>query len=141
MKFMGSRQAVELPPIKLIYVQHNIYRRKCSCGCCTEESFPQGASAPVSYGPSVEGLVGCLHARQFIPYARMQEFFTDVLGLPLSAGSLFIIIQRLATKAKLGYERIRQQLEHTDSGGSDEASAKVNGQKHWMWAWQSALLT
>lgn len=45
---------------------------------------------PVSYGPNIEGLVGQLHARQYLPFKRMQELFNEVMGTKISEVAEYI---------------------------------------------------
>lgn len=87
---LGSRQIIETPPIKPVIVQYNIYGKVCNCVHCTEATFPESISAPVSYGTSVHGLAAYLHTRQ-LPYERMKEFFNDVLNISMSGGTLLIL--------------------------------------------------
>jgi transposase len=76
---MVSRgQLIELPPIKPFYIEHQIYSRICSCGHCTRASFPQGVSATIKYGSSVEAMIAYLHARQYIPIPAVWfTYFTE----------------------------------------------------------------
>ena len=37
----------------------------------------------MQYWPNVESLLGYLHARQYLPYARTKQFLKDVIGLPI----------------------------------------------------------
>lgn len=138
---IGSRQTVEIPPIKPLIVQHNVYRKICNCGHCAVAAFPKNITAPISYGSSVQGLVSYLHTRQYLPYERMKEFFNDVLGISVSGGSLRNLIHRTADKALPYYEEIKNRLLTSSVVGSDETSVKVNGSKHWMWTWQNSHLT
>ena len=51
-------------------------------------SVPLDVTQPTQYGPGVKALAVYLHEYQQMPMARTQEFFTDVLHLPLSEGTL-----------------------------------------------------
>jgi transposase len=82
--FISSRQIIDVPPIMLKRIEHQIFKKQCSCGYTMESNFPQYIANPVQYGPNVEALVGYLHTRQYLPYGRMQEFLKDVMGLPVS---------------------------------------------------------
>lgn len=139
--FISSRQLVDIPPIMLKRIEHQIFKKQCSCGHLMESSFPGYVANPVQYGPNVEALVGYLHTRQYIPYARMQEFLNDVMGLPVSVGGVHNILQRLAKKAKPFYDTIKERIELATCVGTDETGVKVNGKKHWMWTWQNDKLT
>lgn len=136
-----SRQQIDIPPIKPICVEHRIYRKTCSCGHQMESKFPTNITAAVQYGPGVESLVGYLHARQYLPYHRMQEFFKDVMNLPVSVGGINNILKRLTKKALPYYQTIKERIENAVFVGTDETSVKVNGNKDWIWTWQNEDLT
>ena len=139
--FLSSRQLVDIPPIKLRRIEHQIFQKQCSCGHIMESSFPSYVTSPIQYGPNVEALVGYLHTRQYVPYARMQEFLNDVVGLDVSTGGIHNILQRLAKKAKPFYDKIKERIELATCVGADETGLNVNGKNHWTWVWQNKELT
>lgn len=136
-----TRQVIDIPTIKPVCTAHRIYRRTCSCGHNMDSSFPAHLTAKVQYGAGVESLVGYLHARQYLPYQRMKEFFTDVMGLGVSVGGINHILKRLTQKALPHYQQIKERLYNAVFIGTDETGVKVNGAKDWMWTWQNDDLT
>lgn len=136
-----TRQLIDIPVIKPVCIEHRTYRKTCPCGHSMESSFPAHVAAKVQYGPGVESLAGYMHARQYMPYKRMEEFFTDVMGLPVSVGGINNILKRLVQKATPHYEQIKQRITQAVFVGTDETGVKVNGQKDWMWVWQNEGLT
>lgn len=136
-----SRQVIDIPVIKPVYTEHRVYQRTCSCGHQMESSFPAHLKAKVQYGPNVESLTGYLHARQYFPFKRMQEFFTDVMCIPVSVGGIDYILKRLTAKALPYYEQIKERVCKAVFIGTDETSLKVDGNMNWMWAWQNEYLT
>jgi len=135
------RQVVDIPPIVPEYTEHRTYKVTCTCGHSTETAFPVGINAPISYGPNVEATIAYLHTRQYIPFERMSEYFSDVCNLPISQGTICDILERFARKAAPAYQLIAKELEAGKVVGSDETGAKVNGKKGWFWTWQSNLAT
>ena len=136
-----TRQVIDIPVIKPQCTEHRIYRKICKCGYNMDSDFPSHLTAKVQYGAGVESLAGYLHARQYLPYGRMKEFFTDVMGLPVSVGGLNHILKRLTQKAIPHYQQIKERLYQSVFIGTDETGVKVNGQKDWMWTWQNEGLT
>ncbi len=136
-----TRQLIDIPVIKPVCIEHRIYRKTCRCGHNMESRFPSHITAKVQYGAGVEALVGYLHARQYLPYQRMKELFTDIMGLPVSVGGINNILKRLTQKALPHYEQIKDRLYNSIFVGTDETGVKVNGQKDWMWTWQNDDLT
>ena len=139
--FIASRQIIDVPPIMLKRIEHQIFKKQCSCGHTMESNFPQYIANPVQYGPNVEALVGYLHTRQYLPYGRMQEFLKDVMGLPVSTGGINNILQRLAKKATPFYDNIKERVQQATCIGTDETGLNIDSKKHWMWVWQNNKLT
>jgi len=124
---VASRQVLDIPTIVLQCTEHQVYKRVCSCGHHMQGSFPTYANAAIQYGPNTEALVGYLHTRQYLPYQRTKEFLQDVMKLPISTGGINNILQRLAGKAQLAYEQIKQRIEQATVVGADETSMNING--------------
>jgi len=139
--FVERKQLIDIPIIKPIYKEYRIYSKTCCCGHTTVSKFPQGMKAPIQYGASVEAMVSYLHSRQYLPFQRMEEFMNDVLGLPISEGGLHCLLGRFTDKARYIYQEIKNRIERSESIGTDETGAKVNGKKHWYWTWQTEDLT
>jgi transposase len=139
--FVASRQIIDLPPILLKRIEHQVFKKQCHCGHMMESNFPSYVANPVQYGPNVEALVGYLHTRQYLPYGRMQEFLKDVMGLSVSTGGINNILQRLVKKAMPFYDKIKERLEQATCIGTDETGQNINGKKYWMWTWQNDKLT
>ncbi len=138
---VSTRQLLDIPPIVLKRIEHQVYKKQCSCGHTMQGNFPQHVACSVQYGPNVETLVSYLHARQYMPYSRMQEFLKDVMGLPISTGGIYNILQRMAKKATPMYQQIKLKIEQAAYIGADETGVNINGKNHWAWTWQNAKLT
>lgn len=140
-ELISKRQIVDIPPISPQYIEHRIFRSVCKCGHQTETVFPAGINSPISYGPNIEATIAYLHTRQYIPFERMSEYFSDVCNLPISQGAICDILERFAQKATPAYQLIAQKVEDSHVIGSDETGAKVNGKNGWFWTWQSKSAT
>ena len=137
----GRRQTVDIPPIKAVWREYRAYARQCGCGSRTVADFPKGVDSPVSYGNGAEGLVAYLHARQYLPFARMREMFRDVFNIGISEGGIHYLLERFSDKADPMYAAIRERVAASKVVGTDETGAKVDGKKHWLWTWQTPGLT
>ena len=47
------RQVFDLPPVTVKVTEHQLIERECGCGHRTRGAAPEGAQAPVQYGPRV----------------------------------------------------------------------------------------
>ena len=140
--FVGKRQVYDIPPIKINVTEHRVFEHTCSCGSKTKASWPQEASAPVCYGSNIISLIGYFHTRQYIPFKRMQEIFSDIFHAPISQGGIGYLLEKLASKAAPAYQIIKEKIQRTSNAvGSDETGIKINGDKHWGWTWQSPEAT
>ncbi len=143
MEYVGKRQVMDIPPIKVHVTEHQIFKNQCVCGHITQSDFPLIANAPVSYGNNIESLIGYLHTRQYIPFKRMQEILNDVFNAPISEGGIHYLLNKLVHKAEPAYELIKQKLLSNSklAVGADETGLKVAGDKHWAWTWQNREAT
>jgi len=135
------RQVVDIPPIIPQYIEHRIFSCECSCGHITESSFPIGVNAPISYGSNIESVIAYLHTRQYLPFDRMREYFSDVCNLSISTGAISDILKRFSEKSLSSYEVIAGKVKNSFVIGGDETGAKVNGKRGWFWTWQSKMAT
>lgn len=140
-KLTSRRQVVDLPTITPLYTEHRVFQKKCTCGHKTSGSFPSGVAAPISYGPQTSAVIAYLHTRQFVPLARISEFFISVYHMPISQGTICGILDRLAEKARPAFELIKQAVWKSSVVGSDETGVKVNGELNWIWTWQTQNAT
>jgi len=138
-EYVGKRQVFDIPEIKIKVTEHQVFKKRCSCGHETICEYPDGVKAPVSYGNNIESLIAYLHARQYLPFKRMQEFFNDVFHLSISEGGIHYLLNKFVRKAQPAYDMIKQKLLINNNlpVGSDETGVKVCGNKHWAWTWQN----
>lgn len=140
-EFVSRRQIVDIPPIEPVFTEHQIFKKVCNCWYCNVSEFPTEVAHPISYGTNIQATIAYLHTRQYLPFSRMSEFFSDFCNLPISQGTIFNLLNKFAQKAQPAYELIAQKLETEKVVGSDETGIKINGKKGWFWTWQSNLLT
>lgn len=137
----SKRQVLDLPVIIPACTEHRSYQKTCPCGNKNRASYPENVNAPVQYGSGIETIVSYLHARQYVPYRRMKELLKDCFGIDLSEGSIDNIIMRFSRKAAPVYSMIKAAVSNSPVIGADETGAKVDGNKHWVWTYQTEELT
>jgi transposase len=139
--FIQRRQVVDIPPIIPEFTEHRIFEKTCPCGHHTKATFPINVNSPISYGANIQATAAYMHTRQYLPFERMSEFFSDVCNLEIAQGTLCSLLKRFAQKAQPAYELIAQKVENATVVGGDETGAKVNGKKGWFWAFQNKVVT
>jgi transposase/FtsZ-binding cell division protein ZapB len=139
---LTRRQIVDIPPVSLMYTEHQIYECCCpACGTKNIGDFPEDVTAPIQYGPRIEANVGYLSVYQCLPYKRICALFKDFWGIRLSQGSVDNFLKKLSKKATPAYDDIKTRILQSPVVGADETGTRVNGKKHWFHVWQTNLLT
>lgn len=140
-KFIDRRQVFDIPEIKPIVTEYQIFEKKCTCGHISQGDYEKGVNSPVSYGKNTQALIGYMSARQYIPYKRLEELLQSVFGLSICQGSIKNIISKLSSGLEPTYETIRQSVINSQVIGADETSVNINGKNHWAWTFQTQLAT
>ena len=135
------RQVFELPQIRLVVTEHVAERRRCRCGCTTKAEFPSEAIAPACYGPSVRALAAYMAVHQILPMDRMAQLFSDVLGAPVSVGSLANMVAEAADATGPFLEATRQLLRDAPVVHFDETGGRATGRLHWVHSASTGRLT
>ena len=135
---VGRSQVTELPPLRPVVVEAHQYAVRCpGCGTRTVAAYPEGLEPRRTFGPNLEALLGYFHQRHHIGYERLVEVCRDVFGLTISQGGIDNALRRLAERARPRYQEIRETVRGSPVINSDETGARVNGQTHWQWTFQT----
>jgi transposase len=97
--------------------------------------FPDGVNSPIQYGVGVKAHAVYLSQYQLLPYNRIEEYFTEQLNIPISAGSIFNFNKQAATLvASSGAEQhIKQALQSSHLAlHVDETGINIDGKRRWL---------
>lgn len=136
-----ARQVFELPEIALRVIEHALEHRRCGCGTVTMADAPAGVRAPAQYGPGVRAFATYLLAAQHLPLARTAELLTELLGAPISQGSLAGWYADAATGLDGVDAVLHDALAGADVLGADETGIRVDGALGWVHAARTDALT
>ena len=136
-----TRQVFELPRARPFVTEHHLERRRCRCGCEQKAAPPPEATAPACYGPGVRALACYLAVYQHLPYERMAELFSDVLGMEVSVGALASMVSDAGGRLGCFLEVVKDLLKEAPAVHFDETGARVAGSLHWVHVASDALLT
>lgn len=137
-----TRQVFDVPmPILPMVTEHQLIGKNCSCGHCCQTDFPKEVRSRVSCGENVRTLVTYLSCIHYIPYKRLTEVLRDCFSITLSQGTIDNILKDASDKSLVAYNEIRNRVELSKVVGADETGENINGELHWMWAWQTNKLT
>jgi transposase len=135
---VGTSQVIELPPVQAVVLEAWRYAATCPhCGTTTAAEYPAGFEPTRVFGPHLEALWTYLHEQHHVSYARLATLGWDLWHLGISQGALANALRRGATRLRPEAGAIREQVRASPTIGSDETSARVNGQTHWQWVFQT----
>ena len=96
------------------------------CGTAVRAGFPEGVNAPVQYGPGVQAAALYLGGYQLIPYQRLSETFAELLGCPLSPGTLANFVKRGGKNAAAAMVPVRDALVRAPVAHADETGCTLH---------------
>jgi transposase len=136
------RQVRELPPVRLVVCEHRALHVRCPrCEQVSVGSFPAEAPSRAQYGPRLRALAVYLLEQQLVPYARVRELFADLIGAPVSLGTLLRWVQQSAETLRPVEEAIKTALVSAPVVHSDETGVRRAGRLAWAHVASTARLT
>ena len=97
--------------------------------------FPNDIKRHIQYGSSIKAHAVYLSQYQLLPYKRIEEYFSDQLDIPISAGSLFNFNKQAfdLVSSSGAQEAIKQALRSSQSAlHADETGINVAGKRWWL---------
>jgi transposase len=134
----GRHQVTDIPPISPLVREVVRYGRYCpACGTYQCADAPKGFEPGRVFGENIERLVVYLHHAHPLSYQRVQHILREVCGLDLSQGALVNVVKNSAFRLKNATKHIQAQVKQAAVIGSDETTARLDGQRHWQWVFQT----
>jgi len=135
---VGRHQIIDLPRIRPVVRELVRYGRYCpECQTYQRAAVPEGYEHGQVFGPNLKGLVLYLHYTHPLSYERVQTMLHDLTDLQLGVGTLVNIVKQGQTSLQQAAKGIHKQIQQADVVGSDETGARVDGQNHWQWVFQT----
>ena len=97
--------------------------------------FPDGVNSHIQYGSNIKAHAVYLSQYQLLPYNRIEEYFSDQLDIPISAGSLFNFNKQAfdLVKSSGAEEIIKNALRSSMSVlHVDETGINIAGKRCWL---------
>ncbi len=127
------RQVLDLPPKRVLVIEHQAQQKCCpACHQISLAAFPDDVRAPVQYGAALGAVGVYLVQQQLLPYERACEVVEDLLGPPMSVGTLQELVQRCAQQLAPVEQQIKAALSRAEVLHQDETGLYVAGKRHWM---------
>jgi transposase len=136
------RQVRDLPAVRLVVREHRALHVRCpQCAQVSVGQFPPEAPSRAQYGPGLRALGVYLLEQQLIPYARVRELFTDLLGAPVSMGTLERWVRQAAQTLQPVEEAIKGALTQAAVLHNDETGVRRAGALAWAHVTSTSRLT
>ena len=88
-------------------------------------------------GANVSAMIAFMKGGCHMSYSTIQQFFGEVIQLPLSRGVLNKATQKVSQALRPIYDSLVESLPYEAYLGVDETGHKNNGDKHWTWCFQT----
>ena len=91
--------------------------------------FPEHVAKAVQYGNGVKAQAVYLSQFQLIPYQRVQDYFQDQVGLPISTGAVFNFNQQAFTLLVPFEQKLMSRLLASPLLQADETGINGDGKR------------
>jgi transposase len=126
------RQVIDIPPVEAEVTEHQMLTVKCRCGCETKAGAPQGAPAPVQYGPRVMSTGIYLWHGQFLSRDRACQALSEMFGCAPSPGALAAAARKTAGFLAPALAAITRHLIAGEVAHFDETGFRTAGKLAWV---------
>jgi len=126
-------QVTELPHIEAHITEYRCERAVCAeCGKTTQAALPDEVRG--HFGPELTALIAYLTVVCRMPRRVVLELFGEVLGIPLSLGSIQNSWEEASEAVAEPCAELERQLPNAPVVNSDETGYRTSGEKRWLWA-------
>ncbi len=95
--------------------------------------FPEGVRGKsIQYGASVKAHAVYMSQFQMLPYSRLEDYFSQQMGIPISAGSLFNFNKEAYARLDPFETMVKHALKGVPVLNADETGINVNSKLHWI---------
>lgn len=94
--------------------------------------FPKEVTKAVQYGKTLKAHAVYLSQHQLIPYARLSEYFSDQVNLPISEGSLYNFTVTAYKQLEAFEDLSKRELAQAAVNHADETGINIGGEGHWL---------
>ena len=128
-----KRQVFEIPPVNLIVTEHRSQIKTCPhCGRLNKSHFPESVNYPVQYGPNILASAIYLKNHHFIPYERISEFFSDIMGIKICPATIIKAEKECFRNLEEFENVIKEKLITSHVIHCDETGMKIEGKRNWL---------
>ena len=126
-----SRQVIDIQ-IKKRVTEYRAQILENSKGKKYTAAFPAGVTSDVQYGNNLKAHSVYMSMFQLLPYNRIQDYFTEQMDLPISAGSIFNFNKEAYDLLEVFDEAAKKNLIQAPVIHADETGININGKRKWL---------
>jgi transposase len=136
------RQEFDIPVPKLYVTEYQ--KMAISCNCCGKMnygSFPEHIKASTQYGVGVKSLTVLLNSGFALPIKKVKMLFTELFGYAINESTIVNNTILCSKKLARTEELIKEKLNNSEVGHSDETGVRVAGKLHWLHVFSNLFFT
>ena len=119
--------------IEMKLSRYEIYETECPvCGMKTAGKPPEGCNGTVNYGNTLRALAVILTQYACVGIDKTHKILRDLLGVPISAGTIKNIQRQLALKTGTTIREIKRNLLLGPTLNADETGGRIAGKTRWF---------
>lgn len=131
-EIISKRQVFDLPPQKLIVIEHQLGQAICDCGHPETGTYPSNITQPTQYGAKVKALGVLLSVQYRLPQEQICQLFIDLYGYSLNTGTVIHALDTAYTQLQPIETYIKNQLLEEKVVHYDETGIRVEGKTQWL---------
>jgi transposase len=126
-----ARQVIDFE-ITTIIIEYRAQVLEDTFGKQFVAQFPDFVTRDVQYGYRIKSNAVYLSQFQMIPYARIQDYFSEKMNIPISAGSIFNFNKEAYEFLEKFETIVKSELIQSAVLNADETGVNVNKQTIWL---------
>jgi transposase len=119
--------------IEVKLTEYDIHDAICpGCGATVAGTLPEECKGTHNYGNEIRALAVVLTQYACVGIDKTHKIMRDLLGVPISAGTIKNITQQFASKTDDTIAEIKEKLLESPILNVDETGSRVNGRTQWF---------
>jgi len=141
-KFKACSRYIFDVEIRVVLTKYEIFEAVCpKCGMTTTGEPPVKCRGTVSYGNTLRTLCVVLTQYGFVGIDKTHKILRDLIGVPISGGTIKNIQSEFAGLTDKSIEEIKQNLLKSEVLNVDETGSRVSGRTQWFHTASSSKYT
>jgi hypothetical protein len=119
--------------IEMKLTRYEIYQTQCpACGKTVAGKEPEGCNGTLNYGNTIRALAVVLTQYACVGIDKTRKILRDLLGVPISGGTIKNIMRQLAGKSGESIHEIKANLHLSPTLNVDETGGRIAGKTQWF---------